>query len=336
MNRSFEDIFSLERLAIVLVVSSLGFLLALIVRAIQGKPAGEAALNGLEAGSCMLAGMLLAQVTVAAAILMGDYSTSAQVVTSLFFLIWPGLVNLVALPFTDGPLIGTYVLLWIALAVGAGAGFFDGFFRIHKWAGPGIITFLGDFTWGLPLTVNALVIHLINLIMATHQQDGRRGAHRYLGGFRIKGNFAFTQGNLLSNLGDAPPAAGSTGESLYTHEQTHVLQNRVFGPVFWITYFGWLILFGLFGLIGSLVSRGKNSAGVRVAADSPMWWGYFNNPWELWAYTHNPTARSYNLPPGDGTGWLDWPPALKVIFTILGMGLLGLLIGLTVWGVWLS
>jgi hypothetical protein len=65
-----------------------------------------------------------------------------------------------------------------------------------------------------------------------------------------------------------------------------------------------------------------------------MWWGYFNNPWELWAYTHNPAGRTSNLPSGDGTGWLDWPDTLKVIFTIIGEAILVLLILLSVWMIW--
>ena len=65
-----------------------------------------------------------------------------------------------------------------------------------------------------------------------------------------------------------------------------------------------------------------------------MWWGYFNNPWELWAYTHNPTGRTGNLPSGDGLGWLDWPAALDVIFGIIGLAILVGLELLVIWSVW--
>lgn len=334
MSNPFEMIFSLTNIGIMFALSLAGFLLALIVRAIQGKPGGTAVLNGLEAGLCMLGGQMVAQLTVAFFIWLGGVTGAAQIGTGFFFLIWPGLIDLFAAPFMNEPLIGTYGLGWFALAVGAGGGFFEGFHRVHKWAGPGILTFLADYSWGLPLTVNAFLIHLINLIWGTAQEDGRHGAHRYVSGFRIKGNFAFTQGNLLSNLNYGPGQPYAPGEDLYDHEQTHVLQNRLFGPFFWMIYFGWLILFGLFGLIGSLVSWGKNSAGIRIAADFPMWWGYFNNPWELWAYTHNPSGRTGNLPSGDGTGWLDWPVVVKVILVILGVALLLLLILLAVWGIW--
>lgn len=329
MTNPFLNIIGLWAILIVLGLSIVGFLLALFIRIGQGKGAGAAALNGLETGLCVLLGGLLAQAMVALPLWLGDGSKAAEIGTSFFFLIWPGIVNLAAAPFSGNQaLIGTDGIMWFALAAGAGIGFFDGFRRIHDWAFPGILTFIGDLTWGLPLNVNAFLIHLINLVWGTPQDEPRKGAHRYVSGFRIKGNFAFTQGNLLTNLSSGP------GTGIYNHEQTHVLQNRVFGPFFWMTYFGWLILFGAIGLIGSLVSRGRNSAGVRLGADYPMWWGYFNNPWELWAYTHNPTGRTGNLPSGDGLGWLDWPAVLKVIFTIIGEAILVILILLSIWMIW--
>jgi hypothetical protein len=330
MDNPFSDIFSWERIAVSLVLPAVGFLLAFIIRKVEGQDWGRSALIGLETSLTMLAGMYLAQLTVAVPIWLGDGSTAAEIGTGFFFLIWPGIVNLFAAPFTEGALIGANGLTWCALAVGAGIGFYDGFRRIHKWMGPGVLTFLGDLTWGLPLSVNALIIHLINTYWGDEQGETRRGAHRYKNGFALKSGFAFTQGNVLSNLNKAP------GDPLYIHEQTHVMQNRVFGPFFWVTYFGWFILWAIVAAIAWLCSWGKNSANVRLANHYFMWWPYFNNPWELWAYTHNPTARTGNLPPGDGLGWLDWPGVLKVIFSILGLAiLLGLTI-ISVWRIWFS
>lgn len=328
MTNPFIELYSPIRILVWFGLALAGFLLALVIRLIQGKSATEAAKNGLEAGLTTLGGALFAQLTVAFFIWLGGATTAAQVGTGFFMMIWPGIIDMIGVAATGDSLFGVTGYMWIALALGAGGGWFEGFHKVHKWAGLGMVTFVADYTWGLPLNVNAFLIHLINLPWGTYQDgDGRQGAHRYVSGFRIKGNFAFTQGNLLSNLGDAPWGG------LYTHEQTHVLQNRLFGPFFWMTYFGWLILFGAAGLVG-MIPPVRNSANVRLSNEFPMWWGYFNNPWELWAYTHNPTGRTGNLPSGDRLGWLDWPVVLKILLTILGEAILLGLTLLAIWRIW--
>jgi hypothetical protein len=328
MDNPFLEFYSVVRILVWLGLAVLGFLLALIVRLIQGRSAGEAAKNSVEAGLTTLVGALFAQLIVAFFIWLGGATNAAMIGTGFFLMIWPGIIDMIGLAATGDSLWGVPGYLWIAMALGAGGGWFDGFHKVHNWSGLGVVTFISDFTWGLPLNVNAFLIHLINLGWGNFQDgDGRRGAHRYARGFAIKPGFAFTQGNVLSSLGNGP------GAGIYTHEQTHVFQNRLFGPFFWMTYFGWLILFGAAGLIGML-APGRNSANVRISTHFPMWWGYFNNPWELWAYTHNPTGRTGNLPSGDGTGWLDWPVVAKVILSIIGEAILLILILLAIWRIW--
>jgi hypothetical protein len=318
MDGIFAELFSFMRIGLCFLAGAVAFILAFLIRAIQGNGAREAAKNGGEAALSAFAGSILAQVTVAIFLSLGGETPGAIYVTGLFFLIWPGLIDLVASPFRPGdPLIGAEGLLWFAYAVGAGAGFFDGFRRTHDWSGLGVPRFLGDMTWGLPLTVHALALHIIDTIFGTVSSDARQGATRYSGGFRIKGNFAFTQGNVLSNLSRGP------GDTLYAHEQVHVFQNRVFGPLFWMTYFGWLILFGFFGLVAWAIFRNAtNASGTPVASSFPMWWGYFNNPWELWAYGKNPDGRLWNLPNQQPSAALNWPAALKVLLVAAGMAVL--------------
>jgi hypothetical protein len=324
------ELFSFTRVGLCLLAGAGGFILTFLIRAIQGRTAGESAAQGGETFLTTFLGSLLAQLTVAVFLHLGDETPGAVYATGLYFLIWPGLIDLVAAIVRPGdPLIGAHGLLWFAFAVGAGAGFFDGFRRTHNWTGLGVVTFLADMTWGLPLTVHALALHLINTIFSTAADEPRRGATRYLGGFRIKGTFAFTQGSVLSNLKVLP------GDSLYEHEQVHVFQNRLFGPLFWMTYFGWLILFGFIGSIVWLIRRNAvNAWGTPYASAIPMWWGYFNNPWELWAYTKNPDGRLWNLPNQQPVMALDWPLPFKVIAVAVGMALLGglwLLVFINTW-----
>lgn len=325
MDGILQEMFDFMRIAACLIAGAGAFVLTFIIRLIQGRGAGDAASNGGEAFLTTLGGAILAQLTVAIFLHLGGETPGAVYLTGLFFLIWPGIIDLVASIFRPGdPLIDAQGLLWFAFIAGTGIGFYDGFRRIHDWTGTGALTFIADVTWGLPLNVNALAIHIINILTATAIDERRKGAHRYEGGFRIKGNFAFTQGNVLSNLSVGP------GNDLYEHEQVHVLQNRMFGPLFWITYFGWLILFGFLGCISWLIFRNAtNSSGTPIAGSFPIWWGYFNNPWELWAYGKNPGARTWNLPGQQSAGALDWPQPLKAILVIIGLiplaGLWGLL-----------
>lgn len=314
-------LFNAPRLTASLILAGAAFLLALIVRAIQGQ-GPRALLGGVEAAAVSLAGAWVAQLTLGLVLALGDGGEGVQTLASLLFLIWPGLINLGALAFGQGPVFDAQAILWFALAVGAVAGAFDGFRRIHRWAGPGVLTFLLDYSWGLGLTVNALLLHLVNLVWGNPQDEPRRGAHRYASGFRLGPGFAFTQGNVFSNLGVGP------GTGLYRHEMTHVWQNRIFGPFFWITYFGWIILLGAIALIAlAFTFRRQNAAAVM------MWWPYFNNPWELWAYTHNPTGRTGALPPGGRAGWFDWPLPVKIITSAVVMAAMVAGIVIAIWQV---
>jgi hypothetical protein len=94
--------------------------------------------------------------------------------------------------------------------------------------------------------------------------------------------YAVTQGSVMSNMGNNGPA---DAPSLFAHEATHVLQNRVFGPLFTLTYLGWMAVLLLPGLITGLCSR------VLRVFETLQWWCYYDNPWEVWAY-RNGGARS--------------------------------------------
>jgi hypothetical protein len=51
----------------------------------------------------------------------------------------------------------------------------------------------------------------------------------------VAGNVAFTQGNVISNVGLGQGAAGINTAFLADHETLHVWQQRFFGPLFQVT-----------------------------------------------------------------------------------------------------
>jgi hypothetical protein len=208
-------------------------------------------------------------------------------------------------------------LLWIAAGVGAFTGMMAGIWMIHPWRRTGALELLLDTTWGLAGATNASLLHLFNFAWAGHGPETRSGAHRYEKGFRIKEDFAFTQGPVMSEL-NVPP-----GDSLYRHEIVHVWQNRAFGPIFVLTYLVWMAVMLFPALI---VSIRKGQLFDRLQGIC-----YFSNPWEVWGYqvqeNHGGGPRTAHPYPmwSDGT-----VIAVGAIFYAVVIGFLGV-IAVNVW-----
>lgn len=255
-------------------------------RRLPSLSARPAAARLVEALLLALAGGLLARGFVALALDIMGAGQAAVTATGLLFLIWPGLLNLAALPFGQPP-IGGDALLHLAFAVGALTGFFDGYWSIHRWRREGLIGFFLDVTWGLPGSANALLLHLINLGWGRHtagDAERRCGAHRYERGFAPGRGFAFTQGSVMSNTGHGP------GSELFAHEQVHIWQSRIAGPFFWTTYLGWQVLAIAPAILFAMMTR-------RPIGQTVQWWAYYNNPWEVMAYAAaNPGVRAMRRP----------------------------------------
>lgn len=267
-----------------LALGAAGAVLALV----RGGPGRG--LRALETAALTIAGALLAHGFLALVLSFGDGSEVWTTVTGLLLLIWPGLVDLAAAPFGVQP-IGADALLWIALAVGGLTGLIDGLYAVHRWRPLGLLGFALDVTWGLPGSVNALLIHLWNLPAGLRaldapgcepgEREARRGAHRYRRGFTPGPGFAFTQGTVMSNTGDHGP-----GSDLFRHEQVHIWQSRLAGPLFWSSYLAWMALAAGPALVAALVLR-------RPVREFVEWWTYDQNPWEVMAYSlANPGVRA--------------------------------------------
>jgi hypothetical protein len=311
------EIYSLGAILFALAAGVLAFLIALIVGLAAGE-GGRAAVRGLEAGVLALVGGLLARSFTGLFIAIGGGDPGDGRLAGWFLFLWPGVVDTIAAIFGGQLLTQTPVLLWIALVVGAVAGFFDGLWRIHEWKGPGVLTFLADYTWGLAGTTQGALFHLVNFLWAEHPDERRNGVHRYKKGFRFKSGFAVTQGSVMSNMGSNGP-----GSALYIHESTHTLQNRVFGPLFTLSYLGWMGVM----LIPGLIAGGTSGPGPAIGVERLC---YFNNPWEAWAYG---VGKGHGGPSRTSWGsliWSDLAVGLACIpFYAAAVAVVALAIGLT-------
>ena len=248
---------------------------------------GRSVWRGLETMTLTFAGGFLARLCVILMLHAGHVSGAACHTVGWLFLPVAGAIDSLGDLFHRLPL-GPAALAWIAAGAGCFAGLMDGLWRTHDWAGPGRLGFLLDVTWGLAGTSNACLLHLFNLWAAGHADEPRQGVHRYRAGFRFRATFAVTLGAVMSNTGNSTPGTG-----LWRHERAHVWQSRAFGPLFGLSYLGWMAILVIPAAVSALMAR-RNLL-QRIEA-----WTYFNNPWEVWAYrvgsgprrVHNPDCWS--------------------------------------------
>jgi len=291
-----------------------------------GPSIGSGALIGLEAVILGMLGGLIARAFIS--LLMGSAHDSAAAGVAIgwgFFLV-PGVVG--TIPFlTDSDPVLTNVesLLMFATVIGGMSGTVNGLWRIYDWKGLGWISFPLDVTWALAGNTVGCLLHVINFAWGDHGDEPRPNAHRYASGFRLQSGYAFTQGAVMSDLTNGP------GEDLYRHEMTHVWQDRIFGPMYTLTYLGWMV----FWLVPSLIF-GVIKVGTSGFASGPKVWCYFNNPWEVWAYKVQGADRKDIGGVTDDDKKLMWPAWLVLLWSILFAVAATILAALTVQSIWID
>lgn len=283
------------------IFAGAAFLIGLIGAVLRKDGAGSIVLSGFEAAILAFLGGLIARSFISFLLWLGHDSDNAGLLLGWGFFLWPGVFDTVARFFGKQYLTRPIVLLWIAASVGAFTGMMDGMWQIHKWDGIGSVAFALDETWGLAGSTNGDLLHVVNFAWGDHVVgETRTDAHRYKGGFAVKPGFAFTQGAVMSSNNN------NAASALFAHEDTHVWQNRGFGPFYTLTYIGWMLLFLIPGLIVGVATG--NGAGTGIQA-----WSYFSNPWEAWGYavgeSHGASART-------AFGPLIWPDLAVGIVSI--------------------
>lgn len=271
-----SSVFAIQTLVFLLAAGLVSFLIALSIGQVTLHDSGSAALlRATEAAVLTVLGGLFARAFIAALLSATNHPVRAQVVLGWGFFLVPGAVDSLALLFVHHVVTTPGFLLWMAMVVGAFTGMMNGLWQIHDWKGLGWLAFPLDVTWGLAGATTGALLHLIDSIITKHGLETRQDAHRYEGGARFKGRFALTQGAVMSNLTVEPSGPGVAHDSLYYHERTHVWQNRIFGPLFSLTYLGWMAVWLIPGLIAAMATKD---------AEAIQSWCYYNNPWETWAY----------------------------------------------------
>jgi hypothetical protein len=164
--------------------------------------------------------------------------------------------------------------------------------RARGWFG-----LVSDSSWGLAGTVLGCIVHAVNLFWpeSSYRRDlsRRHNRHVYAGGMRLRRTFAFTIGNVVSNAALDRDEVNST--FITNHEELHVWQNRIFGPLFPVTYIVWGAVGAIVGAAYWLGHRGLSlNRLVETAA-------YYDNPFELWAYKNDD-----NWPPSRIEPALAW------------------------------
>jgi hypothetical protein len=313
-----NELFGVGPLIFLAVFAAVAFVVGLLAGLLGFREgAGSAAWRGLEAALLALAGGWIARLFIGGLMAAADNSPGAGLALGWGLLLWPGAVDTILKIGGGGPVLTTPAMLMaIASGVGAFTGMMDGLWRTHRWRGPGVLTFLADVTWGLAGSTNGCLFHLFNFAWASHANEPRRGSHRYRSGFRFMSGYAVTQGAVMSNLDDCGAAT-----NLLQHEETHILQNRIFGPLFTLTYLGWMGLLLIPAFITGLAVR---TLGLFTTL---QWWCYYDNPWEVWAYQIG-GHRS------DSNGLLCWNlPIAAILGGVFFLGALAVHI-LIVAGIW--
>jgi hypothetical protein len=278
-------------LTVLCIGAGAAFVIGLIGAILRSDSTGNVFLSAVEAMVLAFVGGLVARSFISSLLWTGRDAPNVSFVLGWAFFLWPGVID--TIPRLLGKQYATRpaALLWIATSVGTFTGMMDGLWQTHQWVGPGVVAFALDETWGLAGSAQGDLLHLVNFTWGDHVVgETRTDAHRYKSGFAVKSGFAFTQGAVMSS--NKTPV----GMPLFAHENTHVWQNRLFGPFFTLTYIAWLIVFFIPGLIYGLASGAGAGAGIQS-------FSYFSNPWEAWAYAVQGVNRA-SLAPGTGI-WSD-------------------------------
>ena len=171
------------------------------------------------------------------------------------------------------------------VVVGGCNGLISGWRRIYDWrCSTGLAAFVLDSSWALPSTAGAQVTHLIAAATGAHHvadMSIRRNRHVYARGFTPRRGFAVTIGNTISGAGDT--ATERRRHLVDHHEEVHVWQARLLGPIFPVAYLGWIGIAAPLGALAWLRGRraGDQSTTLWSAVDR---FAYWNNPFERQAY----------------------------------------------------
>ena len=172
-----------------------------------------------------------------------------------------------------------------AAVVAATNGVVSGYRQIYDWqTQKGRLAFVLDSTWALATTSAGLVSQLIGRVTKSRYDESlsrRSNRHVFEHGFVVRRNFAVTVGNVVSGAGDTTDERRRN--LVIDHEDVHIWQSRMLGPLFPVMYLGWMVVMAPVAVVGWTRGRlsGDRSTSLWAAIDKCAYW---QNPLERQAY----------------------------------------------------
>ena len=169
--------------------------------------------------------------------------------------------------------------------VAATNGVVAGYRQIYDWRSQkGRVAFILDSSWALATTSAGLVSQLIGYLTRSPYDESlsrRANRHVFTRGFTVRRNFAVTVGNVVSGAGDTDDERRRS--LVADHEEVHIWQSRMMGPLFPVVYLGWMVAMTPFAVVGWAHRRlsGDRSTSLWAAIDKCAYW---QNPLERQAY----------------------------------------------------
>lgn len=306
VERIFNDPIAWGILAVFAVLS---FVISLILKDTLKNPDDDspptwstAIWRGVEAVILALLGGLIARAFISLLLGWANDSAGAGLAVGWAFFLLPGIIDTIPYLTHGHPVLtAPEILMMFATVVGGMCGAMSGLWRIYSWLGLGLIAFPLDVTWALAGNTGGCLFHLWNTVFGKHDDKVRPNTHLYPSGFTLLPGGAITLGSVMSNC------AGHED-----HETVHVWQNRAFGPLYTLTYLGWMLVWSVPGIVAGLIVA-KGPSGLKKG---PMRWCYFNNPWETWAYAVEGGTNARNSPGDPDDSRLTWPSLYVILWSI--------------------
>lgn len=175
--------------------------------------------------------------------------------------------------------------------VGGCHGWLAGRLRVYELrAKQGVVAFVLDHTWALPTTIGGTIAMTAGELRRRlsgvdpgfdEELSSRRNRFVFRGGFVLRRGFALTVGAVITGAGDAAGNLTDRRRRLVDdHEDVHVWQARLLGPVYPMLYASWFV-----GGVLVAVARRLSGRASRTLSDEIDTLAYYRNPFEWHAYT---------------------------------------------------
>jgi len=189
--------------------------------------------------------------------------------------------------------------------------------RVYDWSTRrGRAAFVLDHTWALPTTAAGLVVLGLSGLREritgvppgyepSLSERQNRMVHRE--GLVLRRGFAVTIGTVVNGAAGRDGVLTERRRKLVTdHEDVHVWQQRVFGPLYPIAYISWFVGGVIVSLVRRVTSRSERPLSTEIDR-----FAYYRNPFEWHAYTCDANWPPHGVDPA--SVWADRFPTSQWI-----------------------